>query len=94
MSAGTLAECFVVAEGKNIGGRMLGLIQMLEPTILPVTEDTARQVHAAIRQWGKGRHPAGLNFGDCFSYVAAKQARMPLLFVGNDFSHTDLESVL
>lgn len=45
----------------------------------------------AYRQYGKGRHPAGLNYGDCFSYALAKQTGEPLLFKGNDFSQTDIE---
>lgn len=94
ISAGTLTECYIVAEAKGVGGRMLTLIDMLEPTVLPVTAETAREALMAFRQWGKGRHPAGLNYGDCFSYVAAKQTRLPLLFTGNDFSQTDLVSAL
>ncbi|MGV2827320.1 type II toxin-antitoxin system VapC family toxin [Myxosarcina sp. GI1(2024)] len=45
----------------------------------------------AYRQYGKGRHPASLNYGDCFSYALAKQTGEPLLFKGNDFSQTDIE---
>jgi ribonuclease VapC len=45
----------------------------------------------AFQRFGKGRHASGLNFGDCFSYALAKRLRLPLLFVGNDFSQTDLE---
>jgi ribonuclease VapC len=45
----------------------------------------------AFRRFGKGRHPAGLNFGDCLSYAVARVAGHPLLFVGNDFSCTDIE---
>ena len=50
-----------------------------------------REALEAFRRFGKGRHPAALNFGDCLSYAAAKLADHPLLFVGNDFSKTDLE---
>jgi ribonuclease VapC len=45
----------------------------------------------AFRRFGKGRHASGLNFGDCFSYALAERLQVPLLFVGNDFSQTDLE---
>ena len=48
----------------------------------------------AFQRFGKGRHASGLNFGDCFSYALAKRLQVPLLFIGNDFSHTDLEVVL
>jgi ribonuclease VapC len=45
----------------------------------------------AFRRYGKGRHPARLNMGDCFTYAVAKAAGMQVLYVGEDFSHTDLE---
>jgi ribonuclease VapC len=50
--------------------------------------------YAAWKQYGKGRHPAALNFGDCFSYALAKRLGEPLLFKGDDFSKTDLQSAL
>ena len=50
-----------------------------------------REAVRAFYRFGKGRHPAGLNFGDCLSYAAAKMAGRPLLYVGNDFAQTDLE---
>ena len=46
----------------------------------------------AFRRYGKGRHPAALNFGDCFAYACAKHHKVPLLFKGNDFSRTDIEA--
>lgn len=48
----------------------------------------------AYRQWGKGFHPAGLNFGDCFAYALAKERDLPLLFVGNDFARTDIRPAI
>ncbi len=54
----------------------------------------ARLVAEAYDTWGKGVHPAGLNFGDCFAYAAAKSADAPLLFVGNDFLKTDVVSAI
>ena len=56
--------------------------------------DHALTAHAAFRRFGKGRHPAGLNMGDCFSYATARLANAPLLFKGNDFTQTDLAAVL
>jgi ribonuclease VapC len=50
-------------------------------------------VRLAWRRFGKGRHPAGLNYGDCFAYALAKSRRLPLLFEGDDFSQTDIASV-
>jgi ribonuclease VapC len=49
---------------------------------------------AAFQRFGRGRHPSGLNFGDCFSYAIAERLRDPLLFVGNDFNQTDLKPAL
>jgi ribonuclease VapC len=49
---------------------------------------------AAFQRFGRGRHPSGLNIGDCFSYALAECLQVPLLFVGNDFSHTDLKPAL
>ena len=51
-------------------------------------------VAEANARWGKSMHPAGLNFGDCFAYAAAKEFDCPLLFIGNDFSRTDILSAI
>jgi ribonuclease VapC len=56
----------------------------------PVDEPQARLARAAFLRFGKGCHPAGLNFGDCFSYALARTLDAPLLFVGDDFSQTDV----
>ncbi|MBL8315107.1 MAG: type II toxin-antitoxin system VapC family toxin [Rubrivivax sp.] len=58
-----------------------------------MTEQHALLARQAYADFGKGRHPAGLNFGDCFSYALAKASREPLLFKGKDFSQTDIEGV-
>jgi ribonuclease VapC len=58
--------------------------------VLPFSADYVFAAHQAFEQFGKGRHPAALNFGDCMSYAAAKMTGEPLLFVGSDFSKTDL----
>lgn len=57
-----------------------------------VTSKQAQIARYAYRDFGKGRHKAGLNFGDCFSYALSKEADEPLLFKGDDFCHTDLEA--
>ena len=62
--------------------------------ILPVTAASARLALAAFDRYGRGRHPAKLNFGDCFAYEVAKEHACRLLYVGDDFSKTDIESVL
>ena len=59
-------------------------------TIEPVTEEHAHLARQAFTDFGKGRHPAGLNYVDCFSYDLAKATGEPLLFKGKDFSKTDL----
>ena len=61
--------------------------------IAPVTADQARLALDAYRRFGKGRHSAALNFGDCFAYAAAVASAEPLLFTGNDFSQTDVTPV-
>jgi ribonuclease VapC len=65
---------------------------LLRSSILtvPVTPVQAKLALAAFQQFGKGRHPAALNFGDCFSYALAKSSAEPLLFKGNDFAKTDI----
>lgn len=58
--------------------------------IVPVTSTQAKLALEAFRRYGKGRHPAKLNLGDCFSYALAKSTAEPLLFKGNDFARTDV----
>jgi ribonuclease VapC len=92
MSAGTLAELRIVAGQRGAGPALDRLLNDLALEIVPVTGVEADAVGAAFRKWGKGCHPAGLNFGDCFAYVLAASRNCPLLFVGDDFSKTDLVS--
>ena len=73
---------------------MVSLIDGLGFNVVTVTRSFARQVTEAYARWGKGVHPADLNFDDCFSYALAKEHSCRLLFVGDDFSKTDLEGVL
>jgi ribonuclease VapC len=94
ISAGTLAEALVVAARRGIAAEMVSLLEKYQFTVVPVTAASARRVAEAYSRWGRGVHPAGLNLGDCFAYVVAKEHSCPLLFVGNDFSKTDLEPVL
>ncbi len=94
MSAGTLAEALIVSARRNVGATMAGLIHRLDPDIIAVTPAAARRVGQAYEQWGRGMHPAALNFGDCFAYEAAKEHACRLLYIGDDFAKTDIESVL
>ncbi len=61
--------------------------------IIPFPELHWQHAVRAYQKYGKGRHPAKLNFGDCFSYATAKLYKQPLLFKGNDFNKTDIEIV-
>lgn len=94
ISAGTVAEALIVAGRRGIEPAMSRLIEVLGFRIIPVTADFSVAVAAAYRRWGKGFHPARLNFGDCFAYALARTQDCPLLFVGNDFRQTDIASVL
>lgn len=94
MSAATLTECLMVGSRPAFQGRMPGLIEALAIEIVPVTEGFARLAAATHLRWGKGRHPARLNYGDCFSYAVADFHDCPLLYVGNDFAQTDIRSAL
>jgi ribonuclease VapC len=92
ISAGTVAEALIVAARRNLVEEMNRLIDGLGFDIVSVTPASARRIVAAYARWGRGAHPAGLNFGDCFSYEVAKERSCPLLYVGEDFAKTDLES--
>jgi ribonuclease VapC len=96
LSAASLLETAIVIESRKgeIGGRELDLLlyrSMIE--VVPVDRDQAELARRAWRQFGKGRHPAGLNYGDCFAYALARTRRLPLLCVGEDFAKTDVELV-
>jgi ribonuclease VapC len=62
--------------------------------VMPVTPELANMAFLAFRSFGKGRHSAELNFGDCFAYALAKDLNMPLLFKGRDFARTDVISAV
>jgi ribonuclease VapC len=94
MSAGTLVECYVVAHRRGIADRMRALLDSLSPDVIPVDEAAARRIDAAFARFGRGAHPAGLNFGDMFAYDAAARTAAPLLYVGEDFAATDLRPAL
>ena len=97
ISAANYVETAVVVEAQSpaAGGRQFDtFMRRAGIAIEPVTEEQALIARQAYFDFGKGRHPAGLNFGDCFSYALAKAFREPLLFKGNDFSRTDVEAAL
>jgi ribonuclease VapC len=97
VSAATIVEAGIVLELRygSEGARNLDLLcHTLNLGISPVTAKQANLARKAYRQFGKGVHPAGLNFGDCFSYALAKAEGLPLLFKGQDFEKTDLAFVI
>lgn len=94
ISAATVAEALIVADRRNVREEMERLIDGLGFEIIVVTPAAARRVAHAYGRWGKGMHPASLNFGDCFAYAVAKEYGCRLLYVGNDFGRTDLQGVV
>ncbi len=94
ISAATVAEALIVAARRSVAEEMVRLIDGLGFNVVTVTPASARRIAAIYGRWGKCAHPAGLNFGDCFSYDVAKSHSCPLLFVGGDFAKTDLQSAL
>jgi ribonuclease VapC len=96
VSAASLVEAGIVVQARfgDDGARDLDLlVAKLALTIEPVTARQSELARRAFRHFGKGRHPAGLNFGDCFAYALAKETGEPLLFKGDDFSRTDIAAV-
>lgn len=96
IGAPTLTETGLVLESRfQLDGRSLLERFLLDFNIvvIPFGEAHWREAIDAYRRFGRGRHPAALNFGDCLSYATAKLARQPLLFVGDDFSRTDLQQL-
>ncbi|WP_411035282.1 type II toxin-antitoxin system VapC family toxin [Shinella sp. BYT-45] len=97
LSAVTRVEIAFVIEGRRgeAGRKALEtFLEALDPEIMPVDPGQAALAIEAFRTYGKGRHPAGLNIGDCFSYALAKSLDEPLLFKGNDFALTDVRPAL
>ena len=94
MSAATFLEATIVIEARlgDPGGREFDLwLHRAEVEIFPVDAEQADIARRAWRRYGWGRHPAGLNYGDCFSYALAATHDEPLLFKGDDFTKTDVK---
>jgi ribonuclease VapC len=94
LSANIVAEALIVARRRGVGPEMAKLLGGLDAEIVPVTANFADKVADAYDRWGKGAHPAGLNIIDCFAYTLAKERDCPLLYVGEDFAKTDVQSAL
>lgn len=94
IGAPTLVECGIVLSarlGRDARGMLSRFLAENDAFIIPFTDAHFSTAVTAWLKFGKGRHPAALNFGDCLTYAVAKLAGKPLLYVGNDFSQTDLE---
>src|SRR3990167_7407087 len=96
LSVGTALELMIVIEARKgeAGSRELDLfLHRSKIDIVPCDSDQIEIARIAWRRYGKGNHPASLNFGDCFSYALSKTSGEPLLYKGNDFNQTDLQLV-
>lgn len=97
LSAVTRVELSFVIEGRKGEAGRADLDQLLRDGAFEIVSVTAQHAEIAIdafRQYGRGRHRAGLNIGDCFSYALAAASGLPLLFKGGDFTHTDIPAAL
>jgi ribonuclease VapC len=92
--ASVLLEAGIVADTRNCAQFLDSLIDRLQPEIAPLDRSLAELAQRAFRRFGRGRHRAQLNFGDCMSYATAEYFRLPLLFKGEDFGHTAIASAL
>ncbi len=94
MSAPTRLELGIVSLNRKIQLRVDEALQAYQILVEPFTQAHAELATMAFTKYGKGRHPAALNFGDCCAYALAKSLNLPLLYKGNDFAQTDIASAL
>ena len=97
ISAGNFIELSIVIESQfdiEVVQQCDALFRRIGIVIEPVTVEQAHLARQAFHDFGRGRHPQGLNFGDCFAYALAKVTGEPLLFKGNDFKKTDIVPAL
>jgi ribonuclease VapC len=97
LSAVTAVEAAIVVEARQGPEATNDLNLLIREAGIEVADCDREQVAAAVAAWrrfGKGRHPASLNFGECFSYALARTSGDPLLYKGNDFSQTDIAAAL
>lgn len=96
MSAATRTELGIVAEarsGPDAPAHLQSLLDDAGIDVIPLDGHGAKRAVDSWRRYGKGRHPAGLNFVDCFTHALAANFELPILCVGDDFSRTDVEVV-
>jgi ribonuclease VapC len=97
MSAANWVEAAIVVDSyksRAAAVRFDGLFDVLQLRVESVTIEDAYRARAAYSDYGRGYHPARLNYGDCFAYALAKRCGEPLLFKGKDFAQTDIEPAL
>ena len=95
MSVANVLEASIALErrgGATAAHELDALLERAEIELVPVTVEHLGAARRAWRRFGKGNHPAALNFGDCFAYALARTTGEPLLFKGGDFSQTDIEA--
>lgn len=98
ISAVSYAETGIVLDNRQYPSKksydLDELIDTFDGEIIAMDKEQAQKARLAYQKFGKGKHPAKLNMGDCFSYALAKQMNVPLLYKGDDFSKTDITSAL
>ena len=92
--ASVLIEAGIAADERGYGEELDELLDKIQPEIVAIDRLIANLARRTARKFGRGHHPAKLNFGDCLSYAVAKSLRLPLLFKGNEFSQTDIRPAL
>lgn len=89
----TLTECLMVLSSRlRVDARVVirSVLMRMNAHVIPFTEEHSDAAADAFLKFGRGRHPAGLNFGDCLSYATAAVSGLPLLYTGSDFTRTDI----
>ena len=94
ISAATLTETLIVGLRPEFRAAIRPFLAEVNLEVIPVDQVLAERAADAYRRWGKGFHPARLNYGDSFSYALAEMYDCPLLYVGDDFAQTDIRSAL
>jgi ribonuclease VapC len=98
MSVASYLETSIVLDSRRdeaMSAKLDDMIEEVQIILDPVTVEQAKMARQAYRAFGKGSgHPAGLNFGDCFTYALAREKREPVLWKGDDFGHTDLRPAI
>ncbi|MEQ8814105.1 MAG: type II toxin-antitoxin system VapC family toxin [Thalassobaculum sp.] len=93
ISAGTLVEALIVGGNRGLANEMLRLIDELAMEVVALDRAGAIRAADSYAKWGKGRHGAGLNLGDCFAHALAIERGCALVFIGRDFARTDIARI-